>query len=336
MKRYLVIFLFLNVVFLGCTQTLPEKINGVSFVASRDSLTQENIIPVKSVLANYTAIMPFGFIRSLNHPEIIHDTDRQWFGETSKGAKQYIELLHKSGIKVMMKPQIWIWRGEFTGDLKMNSEEEWKALEASYRTFILTYAYLAEEQKADLFCIGTELEEFVINRPKFWDDLIQEIRTIYSGKLTYAANWDEYKRVPFWSDLDFIGVDAYFPISENKTPTIEDVKAGWKPWKEELKIVSSNFEKSILFTEYGYRSMDFAGKQPWNSDHQLPSINMEAQNNLLTGLYQEIWNEPWFSGGFLWKWFIAHDNVGGTSDNQFTPQNKPAEQAVKQAYQVKL
>ena len=334
MKRYLVILLFLNAIFLGCTQTVPEKIHGVSFVASPDTLKQGNITPLQSVHANFTAIMPFGFIRSLDHPEIIHDTERQWFGETSKGARQYIQLLHTNGFKVMMKPQIWIWRGEFTGDLKMNSEAEWKALEISYRNFILTYANLAEEQKVAVFCIGTELEEFVMARPQFWNQLIKEIRAIFKGKLTYAANWDEYKRVTFWEELDFIGVDAYFPISDSLTPSIEEAKVGWKPWKEELKMVSSNFNKPILFTEYGYRSMDYAGKEPWDSNHLLPSINLQAQSNLLAGLYQEIWKEPWFAGGFLWKWFIAYERAGGNTDNQFTPQNKPAEQIIKQAYEL--
>lgn len=332
MRKTLMLFYLLSFVFFGCAQMEEIKMNGVSFVASRDSLQQNQIRPIKDVYANYAAIMPFGFIRTLDHPEIIFDTDRQWFGETSAGASQYIELLHSDGIEVMMKPQIWIWRGEFTGNLKMNSEEDWIQLENEYSNFILTYAKLAETTQVKVFCIGTELEQFVIQRPTYWKHLIAEIKKVYSGKLTYAANWDEYKRVPFWDQLDYIGVDAYFPISDTKTPSLEESKAGWKPWKEELKTVSEKFDKPILFTEYGYRSVDFAGKEPWDSNHELPSINFEAQTNLLESLYQEIWNEPWFAGGFIWKWFIAHEQVGGEKDNQFTPQNKPAQQSVKRAY----
>ncbi|HIC31712.1 MAG TPA: glycoside hydrolase, partial [Flavobacteriaceae bacterium] len=65
-----------------------EKINGVSFVASRDSISEKHIKPVVNLNANYAAIMPFGFIKNLQHPEIIYNTDRQWFGETDKGVKQ--------------------------------------------------------------------------------------------------------------------------------------------------------------------------------------------------------------------------------------------------------
>src|SRR5690606_280480 len=308
------------------------KINGVSFVASKDSILQKNISPLKNIHADYAAIMPFGFIKSLNHPKIIYNQERQWFGETDEGAKQYIKMLHKNDIRVMMKPQIWVWNGEFTGLVKMASEADWLELENSYRNFITDFAKVAEEEKVEILCIGTELEKFIEHRPEYWRSLIEEIRKVYKGKLTYAANWDEYKRVPFWDALDFIGVDAYFPVSESKTPTVADARKGWQRWKEELKSVSEKENKQILFTEYGYRSVDFAGKEPWESDHTLTSMNFEAQSNTLQALYEEVWDEQWFAGGFLWKWFIAHEKVGGNTDNQFTPQNKPAEAIVEKYY----
>ena len=164
--KNILLLLFILVV-QSCTSQ-SHKMNGVSFVASRNPVQQDHIDPVVEVQANYAAIMPFGFIRSLNNPEIIYNTERQWFGETYKGAAQYIDMLHKNNIKVMLKPQIWIWRGEFTGYLKMNSEEHWLELEESYSKFILEFASLAETTKVDIFCIGTELEQFIVHRPKFW------------------------------------------------------------------------------------------------------------------------------------------------------------------------
>nr|MDS1298427.1 glycoside hydrolase TIM-barrel-like domain-containing protein [Aequorivita sp. S2608] len=313
-------------------KTKDSKINGISFVASRDSLQQEAITHIHTINASYAAIMPFGFIQGLDHPKLVYNQDRQWFGETKIGVKQYTNLLHKKGFKVMMKPQIWVWRGEFTGLLKMASEADWLQLENSYRNFILDYAKLAENEGVELFCIGTELEKFIEHRPEYWFQLISEIRAVYSGKLTYAANWDEYKRVPFWGLLDYIGVDAYFPISENKTPSLQEIEEAWLPLKSELKTFSKKENKKILFTEYGYRSLDFSGKEPWRSHRKADSINLEAQANLLKGLYESIWNEDWFAGGFLWKWFIAHNQVGGSQNNQFTPQNKPAEQVIQKYY----
>ncbi len=315
----------------GCAQDEP-LINGVSFVASRDQANQGHIDPVLEVNANYAAIMPFGFIRSINSPTIVYNTQRQWFGETSKGAKQYIELLNKNGIQVMLKPHIWISRGAFTGYMKMDSEANWKLLEEAYTQFIMDFAKLAEQSNVAVLCIGTELEQFVVNRPEYWKDLIAKIKAVYTGKLTYAANWDEYKRVPFWKELDFIGVDAYFPVANSKTPSITEAKTGWEPWKKELQSVSERENKKVLFTEFGYRSTNFAGKEPWNSDHNIQDINLEAQTNTTQALFESVWHESWFAGGFIWKWFINHDKAGGQEDSQFTPQNKPVEQVIKAQY----
>jgi hypothetical protein len=309
-----------------------KKINGLSFVASPNHVSEKHIMPVVNINANYTAIMPFGFIRDLEHPEIIHNTDRQWFGETRAGAKQYIEALKKKHNKIMIKPQIWVWRAEFTGYIEMNTEENWKLLEESYSSFILEYADLAEELKVEILCIGTELEKFIENRPEYWNRLIKEIRTIYSGKITYAANWDEYKRVPFLTELDYIGVDAYFPVSENETPSLEESKNGWNKWKKEMKELSARMNKKIIFTEFGYRSVNFSGKEPWKSDRDMNIVNLDAQINTTQALFEEIWGEDWFAGGFLWKWFINHTDVGGSNNSMFTPQNKPVEAIIESYY----
>ncbi len=319
---------------LSCASQITKKINGVSFVASREKVAQKHVEQLLQVHANHAAVMPFGFIRDINSPDIVHNTDRQWFGETKSGAKQYVELLQKNGIEIMLKPQIWIWKGAFTGTLKMNSEAHWKQLEASYDDFILTYARLAEESRVPILCIGTELEQFVTNRPDYWKGLIKRIRGVYNGKLTYAANWDEYTRTTFWEDLDFIGIDAYFPLSDEKTPSVEQLKEGWQPWKEKIATLSKSKEKPVLFTEFGYRSMDFTAKKPWLVDRNDESVNLEAQVNAKKAIFSEFWTEDWFAGGYVWKWFINHEKSGGDKDNRFTPQNKPAQQVISDVYKM--
>jgi len=330
------IILGLVICFLVCTCAMTslksEKINGVSLVGSRDSLNQNHIDPITNLNANYAAIMPFGFIRDLGHPEIVFNSSRQWFGETKTGVKQYIEILNRQGIKVMIKPQIWVWRGEFTGKINMETEAEWQELENSYANFILEYAQVAQTTHADLFCIGTELETFVAKRPEFWPALISKVRDIYYGKLTYASNWNEYTKTPFWDQLDYIGIDAYFPLSDEETPTVEDCKDGWQPYKSEIKAYSEQFNKPVLFTEFGYRSIDFTAKAPWESNVIEGQMNFDAQLNATHAIFDEFWDEDWFAGGFIWKWFHDHEKVGGKNDNQFTPQNKPVEEMVRKYY----
>lgn len=325
---FLIGILFLQ---FSCTGQ-SKKINGLSFVASRDSININHIKPVLNVKSNYVALMPYSFIRNIEIPKVEFNTNREWFGESENGLLQYAREFKKVDVKVMIKPHLWIRRGGFTGDLKANSEANWIILENSYRDYILTYAKAAQNINAEILCIGTELEEFVTNRPVFWQSLIKEIRQIYKGKLTYAANWDEYKRLTFWHQLDFIGIDAYFPLSEKKSPTVFDFEQGWKTHKEEIKQVQKKVNKPVLFTEFGYRSVDFTGRRPWEFNRMQGSVNLEAQTNGLQAIHNQFWKEDWFAGGFVWKWFHRHEKVGGIENNRFTPQNKPAEELLKKLY----
>ena len=334
MKTNKLFFILLILIQVSC-KSQTKKINGISFVASRDSISTKHISPVIKAQGNYVALMPFGFIRDLSSPKIIHNTNRQWFGETKKGLLQYAKSFQNEQVKVMVKPQIWVWKGEYTGFIEMDSEEKWMVLENTYSEFILLYAKAAQDLKADILCIGTELEKFVLNRPKYWQELISKIRKIYKGKLTYAANWDEFKRVTFWKDIDYIGIDAYFPLSDKKSPSIAELELGWQPHKEEISRIQKQFKKPVLFTEFGYRSVDFTGKEPWKFDRDLGEVNLQGQVNGLHAIHNQFWKEDWFAGGFLWKWFHVHDKVGGEKNHMFTVQNKPAEKVLRKLYQQK-
>ena len=79
----LLLFNFLSLI------TCAQKINGVSFVASKDSIETDHVTLVIDVNANYVALMPFGFIKELSSPEIFFNTKRQWFGEREQGIRQY-------------------------------------------------------------------------------------------------------------------------------------------------------------------------------------------------------------------------------------------------------
>ena len=321
--------------FLSCniSKTESNKINGVSYVASSEAVTQKNIEPIININANYAAIMPFGFIKNLNDPILQFEDKNRWFGETEKGVKQYISKLHENNIQIMLKPQIWVWHGEFTGNIKMTSNEDWKTFEDSYRQFMLTYARIAEDKQVDILCIGTELEKFIANSPRYWKELISEIRTIYKGKLTYAANWDEYTKTSFWNELEYIGIDGYFPLSKLKTPTEKALHGGWNKHKSKMKKVADSLNKKILFTEFGYRSVDYSASKPWEIDYSKTSVNLEGQSIALQVLFDQLWKEDWFAGGFIWKWFIDYKKSGGIHNSRFTPQNKPAEEIVKKHYE---
>jgi len=318
--------------FSSCQSTLiKDKTNGISLVASRDSLTTNQLDYLLEVNPNAVALMPYAFLDTENGPQLYFNQERQWYGERPEGIEQAVRKLHQKEISIMMKPHLWLRNGSFTGDLNFSSETEWQEFESAYMDYILFYAEIAEEYNIEILCIGTELYNFVNKRPLFWQKLISDIKEIYTGKLVYAENWDKIDQVEIWKELDFIGVDAYFPISEKASPSEQEIKNGWQKHKTLLANLSSQYQRPILFTEYGYRNIDYALKEPWNSERKLYPKNHNLQARALKVLMEEFWREDWFQGGYLWKWHQYEDS-GGFENDRFTPQNKPAENIIKEHY----
>jgi hypothetical protein len=334
MLKFIIILLFGLGILAQCEPKtkVENKINGLSFVASRDTIQQKHIEPVLKIHANWVSVMPFGFMERLDSSKLHYNHEKQWYGERLEGVKQSIMMMHKNSIKVMLKPQIWIGNGDFTGHIKMSKEKDWESFEQQYRAMILDFAKLAEMTNTEMFCIGTELNNFVKSRPDFWFELVSAVREVYSGKLTYAENWDKMEKVAFWSELDFIGIDAYFPISEAQTPDLEAVKTRWTALNISLQSLNKAHNRPILFTEFGYRSLDYAGKEPWNSERVEGQVNQEAQAILLKGLFESVWDKDWFAGGFLWKWFHEPGQYAAWQKNRFAVNGKLAETIVKENF----
>lgn len=332
MKKYFAFFIsiLICILFFNCNKKLAPKINGISFVASNKTVNNEQILPIVNMHANWVTLMPFAFMKTINDTTIAFNSKYQWKGEREEGIKETASLFKAQKIKIMLKPQIWIPNGGFTGQIMMHNEKEWLALEKNYRSFLLFYAHIAEENQMEMLCIGTELASFVAARPQFWQQLIKDVKMIYHGQLTYAENWDAYDKVSFIAELDYIGVDAYFPLSNSQTPAVTELRASWQPVKDKLKLLARQTGKPVLFTEYGYQSKDFTTDKPWEF-HKESNVNLVAQQNALEALYLEFWKEKWFAGGFIWKWY-DHENAGGLQDTDYTMQNKPAQKIVSKYY----
>lgn len=331
--KVILVFSYVMLFISCCAQndSVGYKINGVSFVSSNYSVEDKQILPVLDVGATWVAAIPFGFMPSKNEPTLSFDNDWQWYGERIEGARQMIQKMHQHGLHVMLKPQIWIGMGEYTGFVDMVTEEKWLRLESNYEKFILAFAELAEDEQVSMLSIGTELSVFATGRTDFWRGLIKKIRAIYSGKLTYAENWDKFDKIEFWDELDFIGIDAYFPLTNGKRARINSIINSWKTHELVIDSMSTRFDKKVLFTEFGYRSIDNCTKEPWDYSKN-EKINEKAQRDALKALFHVFWDKENFAGGFLWKWWPNHKSAGGKSDATFTVQNKISEQLVKTIY----
>ncbi len=304
---------------------VSDKIKGLTLVAPREPFKNEPMTEVKSVNAEWIAIVPYGFTRQ-GTPSVRYDgTGRQHWGELYEGIKVTIDSAHKAGLKVMLKPQIWVGGG-WIGGLDFATDTEWTQWEKDYEKYILPFAKIADSMKVDLLCLGTEVKISATKRPAFWRDLIKKTRDIYKGKLVYAANWDEYNLVTFWNDLDYIGIDAYFSLVPKATPSVSELEKAWAPHINAVRSFQKKQNKPVLFTEFGYMPIDSCTYQSWEIEKRRKNmaINEVSQANAIDALFTVFWKENWWAGGFLWKWFPEVKATEGTQIKDYSPQGKKA------------
>ncbi len=236
------------------------------------------------------------------------------------------------GLRVLLKPYLILeriteedWRGTIAYESAADMERWW----AAYRAFILHYARLAAEEKADSYSVGVELRAMAVAAPERWSRLIADVRAVFPGELTYAANWwGEYDEVPFWPELDWIGVQCFFPLSVEPDPSRGELLAGAAVIASTLEEIALGFGKPLVLTEVGFKSSSGAAGAPW----QWPSSDDRADAGIQARAYEAILiafeGRPWFRGMFFWNW-LSDPDPARKFRADFTPQGKPAQRVLE-------
>jgi hypothetical protein len=228
---------------------------------------------------------------------------------------------------VTLKPQLWA-RG-FTGDIAFDDTADFERWFEHYRRWVLHYARLAELHRVDLLVIGTELGG-VSGREAAWRGLIADVRRVYSGLLTYAANWDgEFEALPFWDALDTLGLNMYFPLAAaNETPQHDSPRV--QELVKKIGALARRHNKKVLFTEVGYPSTAKAAVEPWTEDGG--SLSVELQSQCYETVFEAFSPQPWFAGLYWWKW-PSHGR-GSPHEGNYSPLGKPALDVVERWYKM--
>lgn len=303
---------------------------GVCWVAGR-FVEANDFEPLARVHASWISQTPFGWQAAAGDTEIwVATSGHVLWGESDEGLIETTRLAHARGIKVLLKPHLWLRRG-WPGEIAMQRESDWKAWFAAYRRFLLHYADLAERSGIEALAVGTELGG-TTRREAEWRALIAEVRTRYRGSLTYCANWSEdVGHVAFWDALDWIGVQAYYPITERSAPSMDELLSGWRKPVAALKALSERTKRPVVFTEIGYHALDTAASRPWEWRLEgRPSE--ETQARCYDALFRVAEANPWIRGIYIWKWFPHHERAGGPGHTDYTPQRKAAERVLEREY----
>lgn len=301
---------------------------------------------------DWIALNPFGYQQSSDQDHVagydpdapLEDFTRPQLTEdqgpgrdrsmTNDHLAQQIRAAHELGVKVMIKPHIWsrdFWNGDnWHGTVDQTTPEAHERWRKSYLRFMLHHARIAEENNADALCLGTELICQTANHHDDWLTLIREVKKIYSGKLTYAAHWDqEFTNISFWGELDAIGISAYFPLDVTDDATIDQLVQAWQPHKQRIEAVHKRYDKPVVFLEVGYRPVTGAYREPWL--HRGGEVDAMIQARAFEALFKAYAQEPWWHGVFVWKVFTdAQRGEGRRRGPGFSFRHQPAEHVIQQ------
>lgn len=317
-----------------------SKIAGISFTnwvpgARATPRSDTSMTNLRATGANWIAFPFLGYQQTLTSTTIfkgeLTPTDVQLIHD--------IEKAHSLGLKVMLKPQMRVVDSDPTDvnnpiGKAFTSSQEWDAWFLSYQTFIDHYADIAQAEGVELFCVGTELWGTAYQSSR-WRDVIASVRIHYHGPLTYSALHSgttpgEEVSISWWDALDYLGVSAYYHLTEQESPTLNELNTAWTPYVDMLSSWASKWEKPVLFTEVGYRDIDRSAWMPgdyWTQ--RLASPEQQAQ--AYQAVFDNFWNQPWFAGMFWWEWLTDPDQ-GLPPNIDYTPHNRPAEQVLRSWY----
>ncbi|MFA5125971.1 MAG: right-handed parallel beta-helix repeat-containing protein [archaeon] len=248
---------------------------------------------------------------------------------TDAGVVKAIQKIHSLGMKAALKPHVDVgassstWRGEIT----YSDEADWNKWFSSYKTFIYHYADIAQQNNVELFMIGTELKG-TSNRVADWRSIIAGVRQRYSGSIVYAANHDEYMNVSWWPAVDYIGIDAYFPLTAKTNPTVQEMQTGFTQSITAADNFAKSYDKKIILTEIGYQSRDGANTTPWYSGG---ALDLQEQADAYQATLNVEKNDANIIGAFYWDW-LTLTTQGGTTDTDYTVHGKPAETILANSY----
>ncbi len=224
---------------------------------------------------------------------------------TDASLERIIGRAHDLGLKVMLKPHVDLAddSAHYRGEIGPNfTAADWAAWFASYRPFILHYAEMAAKTNCEIFCVGCELGTTAVHAAE-WREIVAAVKSVFTGPLTYADNQVENApdAVTWWDAVDYIGQDAYPTLTQVERPTVDDLLKGWVSFRDRLQRLSEKWDKPVVLTEIGCRSILGGAQDPWDWQRQGP-VDLEVQRNFYEAALRSVSGRSWLRGIYWWQW----------------------------------
>jgi hypothetical protein len=295
---------------------------------------QRSIASLRQVGVRRVTIVPYRLL----DPGTLRLLDESKYGLVSGPStdivRQIVHVARSNEMSVSVKPMIEIdnpsgegdiWRGT----LRIRADRA-EAFFASYAQHIRTMLRLAIDEGANRFYIGSELAGLVTDHTlrRYWTDLIAMCRGelgMSPCRLTYAANYDEYKLVPFWPLLDEIGIDAYFPLSRPEEahgagrPAVGLLKQRFAKVLSDLEALSRLHRREVMLAEWGVVPFDLTTTAPSEFEPSNIADAQEALNAYRAVIETVREQDDWLAGVDFWHWSVSARNDSHYSINAEHP-----------------
>ena len=224
------------------------------------------------------------------------------------------------GFQVMLKPQIASHDATWRGDISVKDRAaDWVW---TYRNrFLKRYVDIAKEVDGTILCLGSELVTVTKELgPEFWIGVANWVREQgFGGSLTYAAAWgwtpdSELRRLEaLWPHLDYVGVDAYYPLVPPGYSGALDVatlvaawhrrgveEEGYPRIDDDLLDITHQAGRPLLFTEIGYGNHQRAAEDPARAA-QSDDVRDDDLQLRLAQAFRERWGGVEELAGYFWR-----------------------------------
>ena len=330
-----------------------------------------NLERLRAIGVNAIALVVDWYVDDYTDPSIEPwFRDRPGFPETywyfptlyDDEVRQIIEKAHELDMSVMLKPHVETLDWASGGPGRYALQEgigRWDELFGTYTAYILHYAEMCEELGVEILSIGCELESMTIsgsgtvpNPDARWRRMVSEIRSVYTGKLTYscaiggtsARAWSSPNQITFWDALDYIGAEIYRGLTSKRDPTMEELKVGAREiLSDYIEPLCNEYSMPAIIPEMNYYSFDGVNMNPLGPpgsrsvDHQEQADCYDA---FLQVVEETLSERSYLEGLFWWAGYLVDPSDDAIDDKSWVEADrydpiwvKPAEAVLRRHWQ---
>lgn len=259
--------------------------------------------------------------------------------QTDAEIEHAVGMAKSLGLKVCLKPMVncldrsWRARIDFPTEEGCDYWEKWFA---SYNRFMLYYAKMAEKLGCEMLCTGCEMAG-MDKQASRCRDMIAKVREVYNGIVMHNINHGDEFRFSWLSDVDVIGISAYYPVTDAENKGIDTMRRRWAEVTERLEKCHEYYGRPIMFAEIGVRNEQGCTAYPWDfHDRPEKPIDEQEQSDFYESAMEATWDKSWFCGYFWWDWkAVLPPEDKAKADRDFTVYGKLAEKTLKKWYTEK-